>query len=215
MDIPPIDTKFLRPSAKGQFNKSKETFEKAYSQALDSLKKPSDLAYIPVVYAFPFVLVKEQQLDTERILILRFLSVTSVDSYGVDKLGIYISTYVNELDYEDIVACFATELAHFIYLKGEVKVDPRLLPAHMDNNDLDINEKQEEDQASIERALFNDPVFSWLESFDNKMRMGEPINKVKDHANTMRFGNFLETVLGEKYAELKTKQLEKIKSKLK
>ena len=47
------------------------------------------------------------------------------------------------------------------------------------------------------------------------MRIGEPISKIKDHANTMRFGNFLETVLGEKYAELKTKQLEKIKSKLK
>ena len=97
MDIPPINTKFLRPSAKGQFNKNKETFEKAYNQALDNLKKPSDLAYIPVVYAFPFVLVKEQQLDTEKILVLRFLSVTSVDSYDVDKLGIYMSTYVKGL----------------------------------------------------------------------------------------------------------------------
>jgi len=214
MDIPPIDTKFLRSSAKGQFNKNKETFEKAYRQVLGSLKDPSDLAYIPVVYAFPFVLVKEQRLDTKRILVLRFLSVTSVDSYDVDRLGIYISTYVGELDFEDIVACFATELAHFVYLRGEVKVDPRLLPAHLGEGDLDLHEKQEEDQAAVERALFNEPVCGWLENFDNKMKTGEPVGKVKDHANMMQFGNFLEVVLGEKYAELKTKQLEKLKSKL-
>ncbi len=217
MDIPPIDTKFLRPSAKGQFNKNKETFEKAYRQVLGSLKNPSDLGYIPIVYAFPFVLVKEQRLDADKILVLRFLSVTSVDSYDVDRLGIYISTYVSELDYEDIVACFATELAHFVYLKGEVKVDPRLLPAHLNDGDLGMHEKQEQEEdqtAAMERTLFNEPVCGWLEGFDNKMRTGEPISKAKDHANMMQFGNFLEVVLGEKYAELKAKQLEKLKSKL-
>lgn len=212
--MPPVDTKFLRPSARGQFNKNKETFEKAYKQVLDNLKDPSDLAYIPIVYVFPFVLVKEQRVDAEKVLVLRFLSVTSVDSYDVDKLGIYISTYVSELDFEDIVSCFATEIAHFVYLKGEVKVDPRLLPAHLSDGNLGIHGKQEEDQATQERALFNDPVCRWLESFDDKMRTGEPISKIKDHANTMQFGNFLEVVLGEKYAELKAKQLEKLKSKL-
>lgn len=214
MDIPPIDTKFLRPATRGQFNKNREVFEKAYRQVLDSLKDLSGVVYVPVVYAFPFILVKEQRLDAERVLVLRFLSVTSVDSYDVDRLGIYISTYVSELDYEDMVACFATELAHFVYLKGEVKVDPRLLPAHLEDGDLDVHGKQGEDQAAQERALFNDPVSGWLENFNNKMMSGELISKVKDHANMMQFGNFLEVVLGEKYAELKAKQLEKLKDKI-
>lgn len=79
---------------------------------------------------------------------------------------------------------------------------------------MDVHGKQGEDQAAQERALFNDPVSGWLENFNNKMMSGELISKVKDHANMMQFGNFLEVVLGEKYAELKAKQLEKLKDKI-
>ena len=215
MDVPALDVRFLRPSARGKFSKSMETFERAYGQVLECLKTPADLAYVPTVYAFPFVLVKEQRLDAERFLVLRFLSVTSVDPHDLDRLGIYISTYAAELDYEDIASCLATEIAHFAYLKGEVKVDPRLLPTHPSEDDLGVNDEQEKDQAvAQERALYNEPVHGWLENFDAKMKTGEPINKIKENANTMQFTNFLEAALGEKYAELKAKQLEKLKSKL-
>ncbi len=211
MDIPPMDIDFLQEPNKSQFNSSfKQVFENAYKTVLDSVKDPADLPYIPKLYAFPFLLIKIVGLNGKQSIKLTYTAQTSVDPSDVQKLAIFIVTYLSARSYEEIGGCLAHELAHFIFLKGQVDIDPTLIMAQIQGGYLQMRQVQENGEATC-REKFREPVCQWLLENDRKMRTGEIVKAIRNNAETMNYSNFLKVTLGTKYEEVINKQVEKLK----
>ena len=207
-----IDTRFLTPKVAKKFDKkSRQVFEKAYLEVLESLADPKNLPYVPTLYIFPYLLIKVIPVSTREGVLLTESAMQSIDPSDTMKLAIFASVYMKRLPFKEIVCTLAHEIVHFIAKRGSVDVTLEDVRARLlGRGYLDVHKSQEQ-AARKAYDLFKEPLRSRLIRSDKGITARKYKKEVTAGAKFMKSDDFLEYILGDKYDNFEKEVIEKLK----
>jgi hypothetical protein len=160
-----------------------------------SIKEPTKLPYIPVVYVISWVPMKELRSGST-IARLYHYNLIFVDPKNFERYAIFST--LNFLDrFQDYIGGgLGHEVAHIIQVKGKIEVE--LLQIFQYIKDPIQAEGKKEVDAKEFYELFNEPVQSTIRKWNELSKYQEIMDEVAYDAEIVNMKRFCELIFGDK-----------------